>query len=561
MEVGKNNVSRAYRDLQEHLAELERAGLLCRVERLINKDTEMHPLVRWQFCGGIRQEDRKGFLFSNITDGKNRKYSGFQVAVGALSSNPAIYSIGMNCPESEIGQRWLKAIANPIPSRTVAKAVCQEVIRTGDEIRGAGKGLEALPIPISTPGFDTAPYFTAGLWITRNPDNGIQNMGIYRGNLKAADRLCVMTEKATLAGAYVHWKRYRELKQPMPVAIVLGAPPVVEYTGPQKLALDVDELTVAGGLAGGPVNVVKCVTSDLLVPAEANVIIEGLIDLEFLEPEGPFGESHGYIQVEEYNFIVNVTAITHRKDAIISSIISQVTPSESSVIKRLAYEPLYLAHLRDTLGLKGVKRVCMHEPLTNLRKVVTVVVDRTMPKTEIWRMFAGVSSLQPAIGKICIAVNEDIEPENANAILWAIAYRCNPVDDVHITPYRSPGHAPHTSGPGIESTMFIDATLKYDMPPVALPKKEHMEHARKIWEELGLPPLTPQAPWFGYSLGVWCDAWDACARRAADGDWTANGERSHAAVKRIDEPQTFIDIAEAENIGCNKQKEAHDAGK
>ncbi|MEI8246264.1 MAG: UbiD family decarboxylase [Lentisphaerota bacterium] len=552
--MSKNDHVRTYRDLQEHIELLDKAGLLHRIERPINKDTEMHPLVRWQFCGGISQEERRGFLFSSITDGKKRSYPGFKVGVGVLSSNPAIYSIGMNCPESEIGQRWLKAIANPVPVRPVDKAVCQEVVLTGKDVSGEGKGLEALPIPVSTPGFDTAPYFTAGLWITRNPDTGIQNMGLYRGNLKASDRLCVMTEKATLAGAYVHWKRYRELKKPMPVAIVLGAPPVVEYTGPQKLPLDVDELTVAGGLAGGPVNVVKCITSDLLVPAEANVIVEGLVDIEFLEPEGPFGESHGYIQIEEYNFIVKVTAITRRKDAIISSIISQVTPSESSVIKRLAYEPLYLSHLRDALGLKGVKRVCMHEPLTNLRKIVTVVVDRNMAKTEIWRMFEGVSSLQPAVGKICIAVNEDINPDNTDAILWAIAYRCNPVEDVHITPYRALGHAPHTSGPGIESTMFIDATLKFDMPPVALPKKEYMENARKIWEKLGLPALKPQEPWFGYSLGIWCDAWDECAARAAAGDWTANGLRSGAASRRMEEPQTFIEIAEAEKFGQNEHK-------
>ncbi len=548
MENGKSNSQRTYRDLQEHLEALDKVGLLHRIGRKINKDTEMHPLVRWQFCGGLRQEERKGFLFSAVTDSRGREYPDFEVAVGVLSSNPAIYAVGMNCPEEEIGRRWLKAIAGPIPPERVEKAVCQEIVLTGDDIHAPGKGLEALPIPISTPGFDTAPYFTAGLWITKNPDNGIQNMGVYRGNLKSADRLCVMTEKATLAGAYVHWKKYRELKKPMPVAIVLGAPPVAEYVGPQKLPLDVDELTVAGGLAGGPIHVVKCVTSDLLVPAEANVIVEGLVDLEFLEPEGPFGESHGYIQVEEYNFIVRVTAITRRKHAVISSILSQVTPSESSVIKRLAYEPLYLAHLRDTLGLKGVKRVCMHEPLTNLRKVVTVVVDRAMPRTEVWRMFAGVSSLQPAVGKICIAVNEDIDPENADALWWAIAYRCNPAEDMHITPYRSAGHAPHTDGPGIESTVFIDATLKCDMPPVALPKKEYMENARRIWEELGLPKLTPQTPWFGYSLGLWCDAWDKCARRAADGDWISNGERSAAAMKRMDEPQTFIDIREAEKF-------------
>ena len=115
MENGKSNSQRAYRDLQEHLAELEKAGLLHRVRRQINKDTEMHPLVRWQFCGGLRQEERKGFLFSAVTDSRGGKYPDFEVAVGVLSSNPAIYAIGMNCPEAEIGRRWLKAIAEPIP--------------------------------------------------------------------------------------------------------------------------------------------------------------------------------------------------------------------------------------------------------------------------------------------------------------------------------------------------------------------------------------------------------------------------------------------------------------
>ncbi len=547
--MSENTVHRKYRDLQEHLEELDKAGLLYRIARLINKDTEMHPLVRWQFQGGIKQELRKGFLFSNITDGKGRSFPGYQVSIGALSSNPEIYSIGMNKPVDEIGATWLNAIANPIPTREVDSAPCQEIVLSGDEITGSGKGLEAIPIPVSTPGFDVAPYLTAALWITRDPRTGVQNMGVYRGNLKSSGRICVMTERTTLAGAYVHWKAYRELGQKMPVAIVLGAPPIVEYTGPQKLPLGVDELTVAGALAGGPINVVRCKTVDLLVPAEANVIMEGYIDTEYLEPEGPFGESHGYMQVEEYNFIVNIHAITKRKDAIITSIISQVTPSESSVIKKLAYEPLFLSHLRDQLNIKGVNRVVMHEPLTNLRKVVTVVVERSLPKTEVWRALEGLASLQPAVGKICMAVNDDIDPDNSDALLWAISYRCNPITDVHITPNRSIGHAPHTDGPQIESTMFVDATLKVDFPPVALPKKEFMENAKAIWEELKLPELNPHTPWHGYSLGYWCDTWDKCSELAAKSDWIANGKRTEGSKKRLEEPQTPISPDEAKTLG------------
>src|SRR5258707_11376539 len=127
---------------------------------------------------------------------------------------------------------------------------------------------------------------------------------------------------------------------------------------------------VADGLSVGLISGWRGGTVDLVVPAEAEVVIEGYADPDYLEPEGPFGESHGYVALEDFNLIIEVTAITRRKDAIITSIISQVTPSESSVVKRLAYEPMYLGFLRDKLSIKGLTRVCLHEPLTNLRKFV-----------------------------------------------------------------------------------------------------------------------------------------------------------------------------------------------
>src|SRR5438552_7322033 len=132
--------------------------------------------------------------------------------------------------------------------------------------------------------------------------------------------------------------------------------------GVQKLPVGVDEVTVAGGMAGAPINVVRAKTVDLLVPPESEIVIEGLIDTEYVEPEAPFGESHGHVALEEFNMPMRLTAITHRRDPVIPSYISQVTPSESSVIKRVAYEPLFLAHLRDALGISGVKRVALNEP-------------------------------------------------------------------------------------------------------------------------------------------------------------------------------------------------------
>ena len=180
----------------------------------------------------------------------------------------------------------------------------------------------------------------------------------------------------------------------MPIAIVVGAAPVVLFTGAQKLDVDLDEIAVSGGLAGRPVPVVKCVTVDLDVPADAEIVIEGLIDPEKLEPEAPFGESNGYVALEAYNMPMQVTAITHRKNAVFASIISQVTPSELSLVKKVAYEPLYLTHLRDALSIRGVRRVVMHEPLTNLRPVIFVQYAAGTPRSEVWRGMNGAASPQ-----------------------------------------------------------------------------------------------------------------------------------------------------------------------
>ncbi len=314
----------------------------------------------------------------------------------------------------------------------------------------------------------------------------------------------------------------------MPCAIVIGCAPVAMFTGGMKLPVDVDEMGVAGGLAGAPIRIARGVTVDLNVPADAEIVIEGLIDPELLEPEGPFGESHGHVALEDFNMSMRVTAITHRRAPVFVSIVSQVTPSESSVLKKVAMEPLFLTHLRDRLGIKGVRRVVLHEPLSNLRKVIFVQYAPDTPGTEIWRGLHGAATLLADCGKICIAVSEDVDPANADAVFWSLAYRCNPVEDLHVAPYRSAGHGPKSGPRNEESTLLIDATLRQQAPPLALPARGFMERASRIWQELGLPALNPRPPWHGYSLGDWSDDWDRYAQRAVAGQWEQSGEETFA---------------------------------
>ena len=514
---------RNYPDLHDHIAALEKAGQLIRVDRPINKDTEMHPLVRWQFRGGLPESARKAFLFTNVIDSKGKRYD-IPVIVGGLAANREIYRIGLGCNLDEIDSRWARATATPIKTRLVEKAPCHDVVIQGNDLDKEGMGLDGIPVPISTPGWDNAPYTTLSQYITKDPDTGVQNVGNYRGQIKTRRRLGMNPSLELRPGIYAHWLKYKKRGQKMPAAVVLSGPPAVTFVSSQKIPENVDELEVAGALVGSPINVVKAVTVDLLVPAEAEIVIEGFIDTEWLEPEAPFGESHGHVNLQEYNAYMDVTAITRRKNAVLTSIISQVTPSESSLIKRVSLEPLLLQSLK-ALGLNCVKRVSLHEPLTNLRKLVILHIEKGTPRTEIWRAMYGLVSQHRAIGKYVIAVDDDIDPENMDAVWWALSYRCNPAIDMEVLKHRDQGHGPRSlRNGGEDASVLFDATLKEPFPPISLPKREYMENARKIWEELGLPPLKPQPPWFGISLGEWDEEFDVMAKRAVEGDYWVTGD-------------------------------------
>ena len=176
------------------------------------------------------------------------------------------------------------------------------------------------------------------------------------------------------------------------------------------------------------------------------------------------------------------------------------------------------------LSIKGVTRVAMHEPLTSLYAVIAIQLQRGTPETEVWRALHGASALHRFAGKWIIAVDEDIEPDNADALFWAMSYRCQPQYDLKLVPHKDPGHGPHGPHDGGETAaVLINATLKGTFAPVALPGREFMENARKIWERLGLPPLKPEPPWHGYDLGHWPEELARQARLAVESDYFSLG--------------------------------------
>jgi 4-hydroxy-3-polyprenylbenzoate decarboxylase len=525
---------RKYVDMRGHLKNLEKRGLLKRVKRVMNKDTEIHPLVRWQYRGGLKDSQRMGFLFENVVDGQGRKYD-YPVAVGVMAGSTQVYAVGLNCKPQEVIAKWQYALEHLIAPVVVKTGSVHEVMMTGEDLTGKEGGLYKFPIPISTPGFDNAPYTTCSNWITKDPETGVQNIGNYRGQVKASNRIGIFPS-ALGQDVYLHWQKCKARSIPLEAALVIGPPPVVSYAAVEKVPYGMDEMGLAGGLAGEPIEVVKCKTVDLVVPADTELVIEGKISTDYIEPEGPFGESHGHMHPRQMNPYMEVTAITHRRDMILVSWISQVTPSESSIIKKMAYEASYLNFLKKECRIKSVTHVSMHEPLTNLRKLL-VIQMKDPSESEIWRALRAASSRHQGVGKVVVAVNEDIDPENADALWWAICYRSKPHLDMEILRYAEKGHSPpfYYSSEGQDqvaygekandSSLLINAILKEPFPPVSLPKKEYMEKALEIWNELGLPEVSPQNPWFGYSLGQWDAELDEEADLAVRGEHSKTGEK------------------------------------
>src|SRR5262249_14230188 len=177
---------------------------------------------------------------------------------------------------------------------------------------------------------------------------------------------------------------------------------------------------------------------------------------------------------------------------------------------------------------------------TNLRAVIFLQFAPDAARSEVWRGLRGGATLQSNCGKIVVAVSDDIDPASMDAILWSLAYRTDPVEDVQIMPNRGGVQGAQYGPRKADSGLLIDATRKRPMPPLALPAREFMAHARTLGEGLALPPLTGKAPGPGPTLGEWPDAWSEFARRAAAGDWERNGIETFSRQQGGLEPETPV---------------------
>ena len=513
-----------YTDFRDYLNELENHGKLHRWTRAVNKDSELMPLMRLQYRG-IADEKRQAFLFENVFDSRGKQHD-IRVATGVYGSSREIAALGLGCDEPlEIYEKWRQALAKPIDPRQVASAPVQEIVYTGARL--SEFGVTSLPAPVEEPGFSGGIRVTAP-FITEDLETGVRNVGMYSGHFRGEEKLIAGIARTHHAALYHHTTAARR-KEALPVAIVLGALPDINFVSAANLPYGLDELAVAGGIRRRPVDLVPCITIPLKVPAEAEIIIEGEISPDRQERGEPFSDYPGYLMAERgLRPVIDVKAITMRRSAIFTAILVGLPPSESNGISRTCREMMLYNFLKYSCAMPEVLEVSCPEMgggwnwwVIRMRKS-----HASKPKQALH----AAAGMDPT-SKMIIVVDDDIDPKDPDMVMWAMSFAMQPHRDVEIITGRVPLLDPsaHSLMTGPEdrfypppvgcSGLLIDATRKGPFPPVGLPKKAYMENALRIWQESEMPKLNLKTPWYGYPLGLWDDEDDRLAEKVAHGEY------------------------------------------
>jgi 4-hydroxy-3-polyprenylbenzoate decarboxylase len=517
-----------YKDLREFLGVLERHGKLTRITKPLRKETEIGPLM-WLQYRGLAEAEWKSFLFEKVIDVKGRSYEP-KVLIGPYAASREVFALGMMCKPEEINEKWARSMAHPIEPVEVKEAPVQEVVMQGDKLDASW-----LPLVVDEPGFSGTARTTTQ-FITKDPDSGIRNVGHYSAHLRGKKKMFFGVGHGQ--GAYVHWQKCKAKGKPLELAIVIGATPNISYVSSAKVSYDIDELTLAGGIAGESVPLVKCKTVDLEVPATAEIVIEGVAVMDRMEPYTAYGDYPGYMFKADYCPNFEVTCLTHRKDPIFVTHLVGYTVQDCNIEGAVVSEATMYKHLKYNCGF-SVLDVVFHQSGGGNNYLVIQMKKRFA--SEPWQAMHAATAYNAYAGKVTIAVDEDIDPRDPEAVNWALCFSMQPQKDVKFLSDRWCGLDPSACPPDQESQFFsssssamlIDATRKFGFPPVGLPRKEYMENAIKLWREMGLPELKLRSPWYGYELGNWTKEDREYADLIVRGEYFALGEKLAEREKRV----------------------------
>jgi len=388
--------------------------------------------------------------------------------ISGLVSDRQWVAEAMGVKGSEVLARFQDAALNPLPWQELTNALVQEVVHRDVDLG------RLLPLPTHNE-HDNGAYITAGLLIARNPSTGVQNVSIHRLQLSGPNRLGALLLPRHTSMFYDIAER---AGQPLDVAIVIGVDPLTLLSSQAIAPLDFDELTIAGALHGAPLRVVKCVTNDVRVPADAEIVVEGRLLPQVREMEGPFGEFPQYYGEAALRHVIDVTAVTQRKDAMFHTIVGGGL--EHLLLGGIPREATLLAHLRRSFpNVRDVHLarggVCRYHLYVQIAKR-----QEGEAKNVMMGAFAGHYDV-----KHVIVVDEDVDIHNPAEVEWAVATRFQADRDLVVVPESQGSKLDPSTRDGVGAKMGLDATKPLDADEmkfkrIRVPGEENVDLADAI---------------------------------------------------------------------------------
>ena len=348
---------------------------------------------------------------------------------------------------SDLLAHFGRASAEPLPWREVTKAPAQEVVHRNVDIPAL------LPVPTHNE-HDSGPYITAGILVSRNPDTGIQNVTIHRCQVNGRNRIGVLL----LQRHTDHYYRKAEARgRPLEIAIAIGVEPACLLASQAIVGIDQDELEIAGALRGAPLPVVKCLTNELRVPADAEIVLEGRILPKTREMEGPFGEFPQYYGERAERHVIEIDAITHRCNPLFHTItggglehlLLGAIPREATILATLKHS--FPGVLDVHLGAGGTARY--HLSIKLAKKY------NGEGKNVLLGAFAAHYDIKHAV-----VVDPDVDIHNPREVEWAIATRFQADRDLVIVSEAQGSRLDPSAADGVSAKMGLDATIPLGTP-------------------------------------------------------------------------------------------------
>jgi 2,5-furandicarboxylate decarboxylase 1 len=422
-----------FSDLREFLKFLEEHGELLKTKKPVDTKFEISSYIR-------KTSDQRGpaLFFENV------KNFDMPVVGGIFATRERAF-LALETSSQDYVHKFQNALDHLLPPKLVSNAPCKDVIHTGNDV-----DLTRLPIPIFSEK-DPAAFITLGLSISRDPKSGGKNTSIYRLQFKGRNRLGIMAQH--LVRQLVEAE---SLGKGLPIAIAIGTDPVIPLATQWMAPYGTDEMALAGALRGQPVEVVKAETVDLEVPATAEIVIEGNVLPNIREQEGPFGEVSGYYTPANPKPVIEVSAITHRKNPIYQAALTGMPTTENHILKQLPLEATFYWMLKKEFP--GVTAV--HFPAAGTVGMISVIAMKQAYECEARNVIATMFGSRR--NKITIVVDDDVDIYDMEKVLWAIATRTQADEDIIIFPRLvATAMDPSVRKFRVGSSLGIDATKPF----------------------------------------------------------------------------------------------------